>query len=187
MHPPECRERFAANLAKELPRIPLSRNFREFAGAGRALAKLHLGYEDVDSWPVKEVGGSLLPGPVRKMKWGKRKDPETGKKVDGHTALIYNENLVIRDIPEAAQRYVVNGRSPLEWAIDRYQVKTDKASGIVNDTNEYSDDPRYIVDLVEKLITVFMRTMEIVGMLSSISELPQPANWLFAWKVAELT
>ena len=182
LHSPEYRSRFGANLQKDLPRIPLSRNFREFCAAGRALAKLHLGYEEIEPWPVKEVGSSLLPGPVQKVKWGKRKDPETGKKVDDHTILIYNENLVIRDIPEAAQRYTVNGRSPLEWVIDRYQVKIDKASGIVNDPNEYSDDPRYIVDLIEKLIRVSMETMEIVDQLPPVSELPQPANWPFAWK-----
>lgn len=68
---------------------------------------------------MKEVGSSLLSGPVQKIKWGKRKDPDTGKKVDGHTVFIYNENLVIKDIPEAAQRYTGNGRSPLEWVIDR--------------------------------------------------------------------
>lgn len=182
LHSPEYCSRFGANLQKDLPRIPLSRNFREFCAAGRALAKLHLGYEAIEPWPVKEVGSSLLPGPVQKVKWGKRKDPETGKKVDDHTILIYNENLVIRDIPEAAQRYTVNGRSPLEWVIDRYQVKIDKASGIVNDPNEYSDDPRYIVDLIEKLIRVSMETMEIVDQLPPVSELPQPANWPFAWK-----
>lgn len=182
LHSPEYRSRFEANLQKELPRIPLSRNFREFCAAGRALAKLHLGYEEIEPWPVKEVGSSLLPGPVQKIKWGKRKDLETGKKVDDHTILIYNENLVIKDIPEAAQRYTVNGRSPLEWVIDRYQVKTDKASGIVNDPNEYSDDPRYIVDLIEKLIRVSMETMEIIDQLPSVSELSQPANWPFAWK-----
>ena len=104
------------------------------------------------------------------------------RQVDDHTVLIYNENLVIKGIPEAAQRYTVNGRSPLEWVIDRYQVKTDKASGIVNDPNEYSDDPRYIVDLIEKLIRVSMETMEIVDQLPPVSELPQPANWPFAWK-----
>ena len=185
LHSPEYRSRFEANLQKELPRIPLSRNFREFCAAGRALAKLHLGYEAIESWPVKEVGSLLLPGPVQKIKWGKRKDSETGKKVDDHTVLIYNENLVIKDIPEAAQRYTVNGRSPLEWVIDRYQVKTDKASGIVNDPNEYSDDPRYIVDLIEKLIRVSMETMEIVDQLPPVSELPQPANWPFAWKAGE--
>lgn len=185
LHSPEYRSRFEANLQKELPRIPLSRNFREFCAAGRALAKLHLGYEAIEPWPVKEVGSSLLPGPVQKIKWGKHKDPETGKKVDDHTVLIYNENLVIKGIPEAAQRYTVNGRSPLEWVIDRYQVKTDKASGIVNDPNEYSDDPRYIVDLIEKLIRVSMETMEIVDQLPPVSELPQPANWPFAWKAGQ--
>lgn len=185
LHSPEYRSRFEANLQKELPRIPLSRNFREFCAAGRALAKLHLGYEEIEPWPVKEVGSSLLPGPVQKIKWGKRKDSETGKKVDDNTVLIYNENLVIKDIPEAARRYTVNGRSPLEWVIDRYQVKTDKASGIVNDPNEYSDDPRYIVDLIEKLIRVSMETMEIVDQLPPVSELPQPANWPFAWKAGK--
>lgn len=185
LHSPEYRSRFGANLQKELPRIPLSRNFREFCAAGRALAKIHLGYETIEPWPVKEVGSTLLPGPVQKIKWGKRKDSETGKKVDDHTILIYNENLVIKDIPEAAQRYTVNGRSPLEWVIDRYQVKTDKASGIVNDPNEYSDDPRYIVDLIEKLIRVSMETMEIVDQLPPVSELPQPANWPFAWKAGQ--
>lgn len=185
LHSPEYRSRFEANLQKELPRIPLSRNFREFCAAGRALAKLHLGYEEVEPWPVKEVGSSGFPGPVKKMKWGKRKDPETGKKVDDHSVLIYNEDLIITDIPEAAQRYTVNGRSPLEWVIDRYQVKTDKASGIVNDPNEYSDNPRYIVDLIEKLVRVSMETMEIVDQLPPISELPQPANWPFVWKAGE--
>lgn len=185
LHSPEYRDRFEANLQKELPRIPLSRNFREFCAAGRALAKLHLGYEAIEPWPVKEVGSSLLPGPVQKIKWGKRKDPETGKKVDDHTVLIYNENLVIKDIPEAAQRYTVNGRSPLEWVIDRYQVKTDKASGIVNDPNEYSDDPRYIVDLIEKLIRVSMETKEIVDALPPLAELPQPIDWPVAWKLSD--
>ena len=134
---------------------------------------------------MKEVGSSFLPGPVQKIKWGKRKDPDTGKKVDDHTVLIYNENLVIKDIPEAAQRYTVNGRSLLEWVIDRYQVKIDKASGVVNDPNEYSEDPRYIVDLIEKIIRVSMEAMEIIDQLPPVSELLQPANWHFAWKASQ--
>ena len=177
LHSPEYRSRFEANLQKELPRIPLSRNFREFCAAGRALAKLHLGYESIEPWPVKEAGSSLLPGPVQKIKWGKRKDPETGKYLRSPSRIVHGTS---KDAD--AQRYTVNGRSPLEWVIDRYQVKTDKASGVVNDPNEYSDDPRYIVDLIEKLIRVSMETMEIVDQLPSVSELPQPANWPFAWK-----
>lgn len=182
LHSPEYRERFDANLKKELPRIPLANDFAAFANAGRGLARLHLEYENLEPWPVVEMGDSENPGPVEKIRWGKKKDLATGKKVDDHTALIYNGNLTIKEIPEAAQRYVVNGRSPLEWVVDRYQVKTDKASGIVNDPNEYSDDPRYIVDLIEKLIRVSMETMEIVDSLPPLQEKPQPADWPFAWK-----
>ena len=76
----------------------------------------------------------------------------------------------------------MNGRSPLEWMVDRYQVKTDKATGITNDPNDYSDDPRYILDLIGRLVTVSMRTNEIVAGLSPIDEVKHPSNWPDAWK-----
>ncbi len=119
------------------------------------------------------------------MKWGKCKDPETGKKVDDHTTLIYNENLTFADIPEAANDYKVNGRSPLEWIIDRYQVKRGNPSGIVNDPNDYSDDPTYISGLIPRLVTVAMDTLEIMKGLPPLKERPQPADWPFAWKAGE--
>ena len=100
------------------------------------------------------------------------------------TTLIYNTCVSIKGIPEDAQDYVVNGRSPLEWVIDRYQVKTDKATGIVNDPNEYSDDPRYILDLVCRLVTVSMRTSEIVASLPPIREIVKPASWPAAWRAS---
>ena len=181
LHSPEYRSRFDSNLSKELPRIPLASDFRAFAEAGRGLADLHLNYEMVDKYPLDVVGDEEKPGPVSKLKWGKRTDPATKKKVDDHTVLIYNKNLTFKGIPEDADRYVVNGRTPLEWMIDRYQVKTDKASGIVNDPNEYSDDPLYIIDLVKRLVTVSVRTMEIVDSLPALNERSQTANWPFAW------
>lgn len=122
---------------------------------------------------------------LQKLKWSKRKDPETGKRVDDYTTLIYNENLTFSDIPEAANDYKVNGRSPLEWMIDRYQMKADKASGIVNDPNDYSDDPTYISGLIPRLVTVAMDTLKIVNTLPPLNELPQPAAWPFAWKAGE--
>lgn len=189
LHSPEYRERFAANLQKELPRIPLVSAFREFSNFGRALSDLHLNYEQADMWPlsIRGNGGQddmvelRNPGPMKKMKWGKRRDPETGKKVDDHTTLIYNDNLTFSGIPERANDYKVNGRSPLEWMIDRYQVKTDKASGIVNDPNEYSDDPTYICNLIPRLVTVSMRTLEIIDMLPPLHEIEHPSNWPLAW------
>lgn len=185
LHSPEYRKRFDANLKKELPRIPFAEDFRAFSLAGRKLARLHLDYEAVRPYQLRVQGDANNPGRVQKMKWGKKKDPETGKKVDDHTVLIYNESLTFRDIPEAANDYKVNGRSPLEWMIDRYQVKTDKASGIVNDPNEYSDDPTYISGLIPRLVTVSMETLDIVNMLPPLNEKPQPADWPFAWKANE--
>lgn len=92
------------------------------------------------------------------------------------------ENLTIEGIPLRAYEYVVNGKSAIDWLIDRYKVITDKKSGIVNDPNDYSDDPRYIVDLVEKVIRVSMETLSIINGLPSLEELPQTADWPAAWK-----
>ncbi len=184
LHSPDYRRRFAANLAKELPRIPLARELEAFSRAGRALAKLHLNYESIDPWPNLVVEGVLPgmdPGRVVKLAWGKRRDPETGKKVNDYTRLVYNKNVTVSNIPEAANDYKVNGRSPLEWMVDRYQVKTDKATGITNDPNNYSDDPRYILDLIGRLVTVSMRTQEVVAGLPDINEVEHPACWPTAW------
>ena len=108
---------------------------------------------------------------------------ENPKGVD-RTTLVVSEGLTLHDIPEEAYGYVVNGRSAIEWLMDRYQVRTDKASGIVNDPNEYSDDPRYIVDLVKCVVTVSMETLNVVNMLPPLRERPQPENWPAAWRVS---
>ena len=95
----------------------------------------------------------------------KRKDPETGKSVDDITTLIYNRNVVISDIPEEANHYMLGARSAVAWLIDRYQVKKDKPSGIVNDPNDWCDEagnPRYIVDLIGKVVRVAVETVRIV-------------------------
>lgn len=112
----------------------------------------------------------------------KVRDPETGKRVNDYTALRVAENMVIRNIPERAQEYVVNGKSALGWLVDRYQVKTDPKSGIVNDPNSYSRKPRYIVDLVESVVRVSMETLDVVEALPPLDELPQAANWPIEWR-----
>ena len=184
LHSPEYRRRFEANLKKELPRIPLAEDFAAFSQAGRALADLHLNYESVEPWgSITEEGDSSNPGRTVKMRFGKcKKSDENPKGVD-RTTLVVSEGLTLHDIPEEAYGYVVNGRSAIEWLMDRYQVRTDKASGIVNDPNEYSEDPRYIVDLVKSVVTVSMETLNIVNMLPPLRERSQPENWPVAWKV----
>lgn len=185
LHSEEYRSRYSANLKKELPRIPLAENFRDFYNVGKALAQLHLHYEEAEPYPLTVVGDDENPGRVEKMRWGKKRNSVTGKMEADKSVLVYNNNLTFKGIPEIAHRYVVNGRSPLEWMIDRYQVKTDKASGIVNDPNLYSEDPLYIVNLIRRLVTVSVETMKIVDAMSAINEMDCYVDFPEAWKVQE--
>lgn len=172
LHDSGYRETYAADLKKMLPHIqtPATREeFNKFAVAGERLMELHVGYENVEPWPltidVSADADDRETWRVDKMKWKKRKDPETGKSVDDVTTLIYNRNVVISGIPEEAERYMLGARSAVAWLIDRYQVKKDKPSGIVNDPNDWCDEvgnPRYIVDLIGKVVRVAVETVRIV-------------------------
>lgn len=103
---------------------------------------------------------------VKKMKFGGK-----GKAKD-KTTVIYNENITIQNIPVDAYDYVVNGKPALEWVMERQVVKTDKASGIVNDANDYANetigDPKYPLELFQRLITVSLKTMKIVNSLPGL-------------------
>ena len=167
LHDPRYRAKYAADLKRQLPRIPLpgsAEDFHAYAAAGRELMDLHIGYETVEPYPLTEshsTGDESDPAfyRVTTMRWG-----GTGRAKD-RSVIVYNGNVTLSGIPEAAHEYMLGSRSGLEWLLDRYRVKTDKASGIVNDPNDWAlehDDPRYIVDLVKRVTTVSVRTMEIV-------------------------
>ena len=171
LHSPQYRSTFAADLKRMLPRIPLAaspNDFSAFAEAGRQLAHLHMNYESVEPYPLHESTHPLGVDDwelyrVRKMKW---QDKKTKK------AIVYNDHLTLSDIPAEANEYMLGSRSGLEWLIDRYQVRTDKDSGIVNDPNDWCrehDDPRYIIDLIKRVTRVSVETMRIVR---SLPELP---------------
>ena len=157
LHQPSYREKFADNLKLELPRIPFLADFRAVAEAGRRLAALHVGYEDVEPWPLEWVyaEGVPLSYRVEKMKLSKDK-----------TTLVVNETLTLAGIPPEASAYRLGNRSALEWVVDQYRVSTDKRSGIVTDPNR-ADDPEYIVHLVEKVVRVSVETVRIVSELPS--------------------
>ena len=174
LHDPAYREAYAADLKKMLPHIktPATREeFDRFSAAGKELMALHVGYEDVEPWPLNiQVRAGVDENDretwrVLKMRWAKKKDPETGKNVNDVTKLIYNKQVTISGIPEEADEYLLGSRSAVAWLIDRYQVKKDKASGIVNDPNDWADEvgnPRYIVDLIGKVTRVAVETVRIV-------------------------
>ena len=177
LHDPGYRTKYAADLKKMLPHIetPTSRaEFDKFAAAGQELMGLHVNYESVEPWPldiqVKGDESDRETWRVLKMKWAKRKDPETGKNVNDVTKLIYNKRVTISGIPAEADEYMLGSRSAVAWLIDHYKVKKDKASGIVNDPNDWADEvgnPRYIVDLIGKVVRVAMETVRIVDGLGS--------------------
>ena len=152
LHHPAYRERYQANLKRDLPHLPYAPDFRGFAKAGGRLGEIHIGYEDADEHPIKKVEtpGKPLDWRVEKMKLSKDK-----------TQIVYNDFLTLDGIPEKVFDYKLGNRSALEWVIDQYRVKTDKRSGIVNDPNR-EEDPQYIVKLIGKAITVSLETVEIV-------------------------
>lgn len=183
LHSEEYRERYADNLIKQLPRIPRMKRYEDFAGfvqAGLDLAALHLHYESVELNTQAKLSGPLglrvtdqgVKGGqdtdfyVTKMKFGKKGDK---------SRVIYNGKITVENIPEEAYDYVVNGKPALEWIMERQAVTTDKKSGIVNDANDWAietmGNPRYPLELFLRMITVSLRTQEIVRNLPKLEVL----------------
>lgn len=176
LHAPDYRTTFAADLKKSLPRLPLVESpddFWAFSRAGRDLAELHLGYERVEPYAGCRIrlapsmrGDDTVDYRVEKMRFGKA----DGKTVD-KSVIHYNAGITIESIPLEAYDYVVNGKSAIEWVMERYAVKTDPASQITNDPNDWCrehDDPKYIYNLLLRLITVSLETMKIVRTLPKL-------------------
>jgi predicted helicase len=182
LHSPEYRSRFASDLKKMLPRLPFTRemtDFWKFSQAGRDLAKWHLNYETVEPWPVKEHHDELLSDPkkdflVQKMTFAR---PSAEQKARGEkwdrTTIHYNSRITLSGIPLEAYDYVVNGKPAIEWIMERYQITVDKDSGIRNDPNDWAKEhkqPRYILDLIKRIIRVSIETMKIVNSLPPLNE-----------------
>ena len=159
LHHPHYRQKYEANLKRDLPHIPFAADFRGFAAAGARLADLHINYEsqpEYDKLKFVQTPDVPLDWRVEKMKLSKDK-----------TQIVYNNFLILDGIPSKAFHYRLGTRSALEWIIDQYRIKTDKRSGIINDPNR-TDDPQYIVRLIGKVITVSLETVDIVDGLPAL-------------------
>jgi len=170
LHSPEYKNRFQADLKKMLPRIPFAQDFWAFSQAGRKLAQWHLNYETVEPYPLQEIKQDLPLEPQDFYKVQAMKFAKQGKTVD-KTTLIYNAHLTLTGIPLETYEYIVNGKPALEWIVERYQITTHKDSGIVNNPNDWSEDPRYIVELIKRVVTVSLETVKIVEALPALQEL----------------
>ena len=150
-----------------IPRIPYAPDFRAFAEAGKALADLHLNYETCEQCPdlrVEPITPSLLwEEKPEHFLLGKRAMRFADKQE--RTTLIINEHVCVSGIPEEAHRYVVNGRTPLEWFIDRYKITQDKNSGIVNDPNGWFENPRDLITAIERIVYVSVESTKIIEAL----------------------
>ncbi len=191
LHSEDYRQRFAADLKKSLPRIPIVErveDFMDFYKYGKKLADLHLNYETVAPYSGVVVKGD------RKVTMTTKRDPATGgfiedttnpddydyfhiwdkmrfKSKDDKSTIIYNGNITIENIPEKAYEYIVNGKSAIEWIVERYCVSRDKKSLIMNDANDWGKEhhkPRYILDLLLSVINVSVQTVDIVKALPKL-------------------
>lgn len=183
LHSKEYRETFANDLKKMLPRLPLVENVKDFwafSKAGRQLAELHLNYESVppapgvlvlyDRIPQKEIEAGISGKEMEAVNYtvNKMRFPRKDQK----DSIIYNSQITIENIPAKAYEYVVNGKSAIEWIMERYAVTIDKASGIKNDPNDWAKEvgnPRYILDLLLSIINVSVQTVDIVNSLPKIN------------------
>jgi len=169
LHCPAYKEMFANDLKKMLPRLPLVddvKDFWKFSKAGRALAELHINYETIE--PFKDVvvkGVESKFYEVEKMRFPKKDQKDT---------IIYNSKITIENIPAKAYEYIVNGKSAIDWIIERYQLTTHKESGIKNNPNDWAEEvgnPRYILDLLLSVINVSVQTVDIVNTLPPLKDI----------------
>jgi len=170
LHSSEYRTMFATDLKKSLPRLPLVEKVDDFWGfskAGHELANLHLNYETVEPYRKCQViyapltnKGESINYHVEKMRFGKIDSKTVDKSI-----IYYNKAITIEDIPAEAYEYVVNGKSAIEWIMERYAITTDKKSGIINDPNDWArehNDEKYIFNLLLRIINVSVQTVKIV-------------------------
>jgi len=173
LHSPEYRKTFANDLKKMLPRLPLLEkptDFWTFSKTGRELADLHLNYEDQPLPKEILINGKPIPNkpfPADQLIVNQIKFPAKDKK----DTIIYNQHITVSNIPQKAYEYVVNGKSAIEWIMERYAVTTHKESGIKNDPNDWAvehENPQYILDLLLSVITVSVNTVDIVARLPKV-------------------
>ena len=156
---------FATDLTKDAPRIPLVKYSDSYIIIGKKLLDLHLSYENIDFFPDLIIQKKDNPSyTVQKIKFGKIRNSD-GKLENDKSTIIFNSDIIIKNIPSVAYEYIVNGRSAIEWIIDQYQVKIDRKSANLDDPNEYSEDPKYVYNLLLSIINLSIKSVELINSL----------------------
>jgi predicted helicase len=163
LHSEEFRLRFQNELGKMIPRIPMVGAFREISNIGQMLSKSHVNYEDANIFELTGYKKNLVPE-VQKIRF----DKKSGK-ID-KSRLIINDSLVLSDVPEEAHRYEISGRTALEWVVDRYEITQDSNTRIIQNPNLWSADSSYVLDLIGKVISVSLETVDLVEQLPTLGD-----------------
>ncbi len=166
----EYRDKFGANISKEIPRVPLSTNFFEFSEIGKKLGVLHMEYENAPFLQLEITRTSPASNVVEKMRYGKTNG------VTDKTKIVVNSTTTISNIPREVHDFKLGPRSALDWVLDRYQVKIDKASGIASDPNEFGPtvgNENYVIELIQQVAYVSLETSKIVASMPALDLLEQ--------------
>ena len=182
LHSPAYRELYKADLKKVLPRIPLVTDPWPYVEAGRRLSELHTNYESVEPYPLEGLDVAPASGQdpydffrVQTLTFPKVRDLETKKLVADKSRLVYNSRITLAGIPAETSQYMLGSKSALDWIVERYSVSEHPKSKITNDPNAWSREvgnPRYILDLIARIVTVSVTTVEIVAGLPDLEVLP---------------
>lgn len=165
LNSPEYQQKYASDLKKDLARIPVVKNKEKYVEIGKKLINLHINYEKVEPYGGCKI--EMIDNPsyrVEKMKFLKNRNSKIDEPNDRST-IIFNSDIKISDIPEKAYEYVVNGRSAIEWIMDQYKITIDKKSRITDDPNDFSNDPKYIFNLLLRIINVSLQTVDLIHQL----------------------
>ncbi len=150
-------EKYKNSLAKEAPHIALSDDFKELSMLGKELAELHLNYENVEMH--ESVKHNLLENAEVEGYYDVEKMTKKGDRI------LYNQNIAITKIPQKAFEYVVNGKSAIDWVIERYQKTMDKDSLIENNPNDYADG-KYVLELLCRVIKLSEKSVDLIEKIS---------------------
>lgn len=166
LHNKDYKKEFEADLKKLIPRLPLVDDyniFKAYSDIGRELANLHLDYENIERDKSIIVEGEKTDNfKVEKMRFENK---------DKKDIIIFNSDIKIKNIPLEAYNYQVNGKSAIEWIMERYAITVDKNSQIKNNPNlwcEENKNPRYILDLLLSVISLSLKTNELIKKLPKI-------------------
>ena len=178
LHSEDYKNKYKNDLLKELPRIPIVNNksdYEKFVSIGKLLGNLHLNYENQKKYHL-EITNSA-PDNIKKSKIKNYAIDEIKfNRINGKkdlSSIIYNEYINIKNIPVDAYKYIINGKSPVEWVVDRYKKTIDKKSKTHNDPNSFSleteNNPTYILELIQKIITVSIETQKLINKLPKLN------------------